>query len=142
MALPAVRRIATSFTSSSSLSSLASTRSLISRSPCLECSLSRPINTFGSPKSHLSFSTSSHLPARRDRNKLRGQSALRRKGPKKDISVSGLPLPEPVTDASERTEIETDEDHPLWGFFGQEKTPISTPEQDAAHGKCCSRIFD
>ncbi|CAZ85308.1 unnamed protein product [Tuber melanosporum] len=71
----------------------------------------------------------------RDRNKNRGVSAIHRQ-PKKgiQISVSNVPLPEPVLDASKRTPVKVNPDHGLWGFF-REKKALPTPEEDHKHGR-------
>ncbi|PWW79446.1 MRP-L47-domain-containing protein [Tuber magnatum] len=71
----------------------------------------------------------------RDRNKNRGVSAIHRQ-PKEDIqiSVSKVPLPEPVLDASKRTAVKVSPDHGLWGFF-REKKALPTPEEDHKHGR-------
>lgn len=74
--------------------------------------------------------------ARRDRNKSRGVSALRATGPRKRQTLSAKleNLPKPVPD-DQRSTIEVDPDHGLWGFFNRERTPFAIPEYDNAHGR-------
>ncbi|RPA98164.1 MRP-L47-domain-containing protein [Choiromyces venosus 120613-1] len=71
----------------------------------------------------------------RDRNKNRGVSAIHRQ-PKKNIqiSVSNVPLPEPVLDPSKRTAVNVNPEHGLWGFF-RGKNALPTPEEDHKHGR-------
>lgn len=38
-------------------------------------------------------------------------------------------------DPKKRSKMPVDPDHPLWGFFNQQKTILSTPEEDDAHGR-------
>lgn len=44
-------------------------------------------------------------------------------------------LPKPVLDPAKRTAVQTDDDHGLWGFFNHERTALTTPEDDSAHGR-------
>lgn len=85
---------------------------------------------------HSYFSTSSPLCERRKRdgNPNRGVSALRRTGLRYPVGMSKEPLPQPVLDPSKRTKIKTAENHGLWGFFNSQRTSLSTPEEDNAHG--------
>lgn len=85
---------------------------------------------------HSYFSTSSPLCERRKRdgNPNRGVSALRRTGLRYPVGMSKEPLPQPVLDPNKRTKIKTDENHGLWGFFNNQRTSLSTPEEDNAHG--------
>ncbi|KAI9833548.1 MAG: 54S ribosomal protein L4 mitochondrial [Phylliscum demangeonii] len=71
----------------------------------------------------------------RDKNRNRGVSALHRSGPRQALSVSKEPLPRPVLDPEKRTKFVTDPGHGLWGFFNADRTTLSTPEQDHAHGR-------
>ncbi|KAI5271773.1 MRP-L47-domain-containing protein [Aureobasidium subglaciale] len=84
-----------------------------------------------------SFSTSSPAAARRDGNRNRGVSALRRTGlrPRQTLSVKVKDLPKPVTDITQRSEIDVDPDHGLWGFFNRDRLPFATPEYDNNHGR-------
>ena len=81
-----------------------------------------------------SFSTSASSAYPRDKNPRRGISALRGTGLRNPLSVSKLPIPKPVMDPKKRSKVPVDPDHPLWGFFNQQKTILSTPEEDDAHG--------
>lgn len=85
---------------------------------------------------HSHFSTSSFLCERRKRdgNPNRGVSALRRTGLRYPVGMSKEPLPQPVLDPNKRTKIKTDDNHGLWGFFNSQRTSLSTPEEDSAHG--------
>ncbi|KAH0555996.1 54S ribosomal protein L4 mitochondrial [Trichoglossum hirsutum] len=81
------------------------------------------------------FSTSRPQRFPRDRNPSRGVSAVRRTGPREPLSVSKLPLPQPVLDPSKRSQVLVDENHGLWQFFNKERTALSKPEDDYAHGR-------
>ncbi|KAI9783503.1 MAG: 54S ribosomal protein L4 mitochondrial [Geoglossum umbratile] len=81
------------------------------------------------------FSTSQPQGFPRDRNPDRGVSAIRRTGTREPLSVSNLPLPKPVLDPSKRSKVQVDENHGLWQFFNKERTAISKPEDDYAHGR-------
>lgn len=89
----------------------------------------------GQPMQVYSFSTTSAQQYPRDRNKLRGMSAMRGTGLRQPLSVSKLPLPKPQLDADKRSQPETDPAHGLWGFFNKDKTAVNTPEEDFAHGQ-------
>ena len=82
------------------------------------------------------FSTSA-CQFRRDRNKNRGISALRRTGPRKRqvFTVERKDLPEPVFDKARKSKVEVDPEHGLWQFFNKKRQIFATPEEDAAHGK-------
>lgn len=74
----------------------------------------------------------------RDKSKSRGVSAIHRKYPKDPLSVSKVPLPQPVAPEEERPVI-VDSDHGLYGFFAEgEGTEgaivLPTPENDHKHG--------
>ena len=81
------------------------------------------------------FSTSSPL-WKRDNNRNRGVSALRRTGPRRRQTLSVLkePLPVPVLDPKQKSTIEGDPDHGLWEFFGKNKELLTRPEDELAHG--------
>ena len=83
----------------------------------------------------LQFSTSQPQSFPRDRNPNRGVSAIRRTGPREPLSVSNLPLPQPMLDPSKRSKVQVDENHGLWQFFNRERTAISKPEDDYSHGR-------
>ena len=81
------------------------------------------------------FSTSVPFQTRkRDNNPNRGVSALRRTGLRYPLGMSKEPLPVPVLDPKKRSKVTVDENHGLWGFFNAKRTPLSTPEEDAACG--------
>ena len=90
------------------------------------------------PSSHVFFSTNpptQNRSIKRDKNKSRGVSAIRRTGPRFPLTISKYPLPEPVANPEARKEFQTRPDHGLWGFFNNERTSISTPEDLNAHGR-------
>lgn len=84
-----------------------------------------------------SFSTSSPAFARRDGNRNRGVSAIRRTGPRprQTLSVKVEDLPKPVTDSTQRSEVDVDPNHGLWGFFNRDRYPFATPHYDNSHGR-------
>ncbi|KAG9639224.1 MRP-L47-domain-containing protein, partial [Aureobasidium melanogenum] len=84
-----------------------------------------------------SFSTTSPASARRDGNRIRGVSALRRTGlrPRQTLSVKPEDLPKPVTDSKQRSQVDVDPDHGLWGFFNRDRYPFATPDYDSSHGR-------
>ncbi|MCJ1244924.1 54S ribosomal protein L4 mitochondrial [Trapelia coarctata] len=49
--------------------------------------------------------------------------------------MSKEPLPQPVLDPARRSKVKVDENHGLWGFFNKDKKSLTTPEQEAAHGR-------
>ena len=49
--------------------------------------------------------------------------------------MSRYPLPEPVPESERKTKIEVDPNHGLWGFFNEQKTLLSTPEDDSKFGR-------
>lgn len=71
----------------------------------------------------------------REHSKQRGLSAIRQTGPRKHLSVSGLPLPRPVTTADFPAVVKTDPAHGLWDFFYAADKPLNTPQEDRAHGR-------
>lgn len=85
-------------------------------------------------QSHFSTSTPSSGRERRDGNRHRGESALRRTGLRHPVGMSKVPLPKPLLDPKRRSQVKVDENHGLWGFFNKERTSLSTPEEDNAHG--------
>ncbi|KAG0649069.1 54S ribosomal subunit [Hyphodiscus hymeniophilus] len=46
-----------------------------------------------------------------------------------------MPLPKPVLDPAQRSKVQVDEDHGLWGFFHAKDKPMNTPEEDDDHGR-------
>ncbi|KAI1926599.1 54S ribosomal protein L4 mitochondrial [Ophidiomyces ophidiicola] len=78
------------------------------------------------------FSTSSSVTGR-DRNRLRGVSAIHRTGPKHPLPVSKYPLPTPAPQDQSKRPLNPN--HGLWGFFGPNKQSLSTPEEEYAHGR-------
>ena len=79
----------------------------------------------------------------RDMNRKRGVSAMRSTGPRRPLSVSKWPLPEPVTDPEvlkeKRRDAQFDSrglaaNHGLWAFFYDKKSMVP-PEQQGAHGR-------
>ena len=98
-------------------------------------------SAYGLIQQRVQFSISSPLCKRksnqrhkRDSNPDRGVSALRRTGLRHPVSMSKVPLPQPVLDPKKR-KIEVAENHGLWGFFNTQKTVLSTPDEDSAHGQ-------
>ncbi len=84
------------------------------------------------------FSTTAQPQSRlrnREKNKSRGVSAIRRTGPRVPLSMSKYPLPEPVWDPASRKEFKTRDDHGLWGFFNEQRMPMTAPEDLDAHGR-------
>jgi large subunit ribosomal protein L47 len=81
-----------------------------------------------------SFSSTAVVAGRgRDLNKTRGVSAIHRTGPRFKLGVSKYPLPKPVSPAA-LEKREATPDHGLWGFFPRDRSALSTPEYDIAHG--------
>ena len=95
------------------------------------------------PAQRNAFSTTTPVSNRKkkrvDGNPHRGESALRRTGPKTFLEMSKMPLPQPVLNPERRSKVETDPDHGLWGFFNRDKQALSTPTADNAHGINTSR---
>ena len=89
----------------------------------------------GSRAPVLRFSTSAPLWKRKDYNKNRGVSERRRTGLRRrqTLSVSLQQVPVPVLDPDQRSKVEGDPNHGLWGFF-KDRRLLSTPEQLGAHG--------
>jgi large subunit ribosomal protein L47 len=125
----------------------------ISRSVCLESNFFPPLflapafqtsclqpqrPPSQTPSNTIFFSTSASSKARhlkRDKNRSRGVSAIRRTGPRFPLTMSKYPLPEPVDNPPARKQFEIRPDHGLWGFFNHERTSMSLPEDLDAHGR-------
>jgi large subunit ribosomal protein L47 len=60
----------------------------------------------------------------------------------KRLSIKREELPEPVWDPAQRSEIETDPNHGLWGFFNSDKTLMTTPDADSSHGRSITKICE
>lgn len=73
----------------------------------------------------------------RDNSKHRGESTVRRTGPRWRLSVSDDPLPRPVA-REDLPEVPTDQDHGLWDFFYDKKKIVNPPVKDAEHGRAWS----
>ncbi|KAL8866369.1 MAG: hypothetical protein Q9174_006344, partial [Haloplaca sp. 1 TL-2023] len=85
------------------------------------------------------FSTSPPLAQRkkikrRDGNKNRGVSALRRKATRYPLEMKKHDLPQPVLDSAKRSKVAVDEKHGLWDFFRPNKKALPTPEGTAKYG--------
>lgn len=78
---------------------------------------------------------------KKDNNKQRGVSAIRRTGPRVMRGLWQYPLPEPVARDHRGTtpEYEDVQNHGLWGFFNQDRKAMIVPEEEASHGKLDSR---
>ncbi|KAL4797060.1 mitochondrial 39-S ribosomal protein L47 (MRP-L47)-domain-containing protein [Aspergillus venezuelensis] len=72
-----------------------------------------------------------------DRNKIRGVSAIHRTGPRYKLGASKYPLPKPVSPEDMKKRQATPK-HGLWAFFPKDRTALSTPEYDSAHGRSWS----
>lgn len=70
----------------------------------------------------------------RDQSKQRGLSVMRQTGPREHLSVSGVPLPRPLS-AEEFPALKVDPSHGLWDFFYSKEKPLNTPKEDKAHGR-------
>ncbi|KAF2774264.1 hypothetical protein EJ03DRAFT_322858 [Teratosphaeria nubilosa] len=92
------------------------------------------------PTPTTSFSTTPHPHARRDHNRSRGVSALRRTGIGKNqiLSVRLSQLPKPVLDPARRTTLTVNPDHGLWDFLPPSRTALHTPEELTSHGRAWS----
>ncbi|KAI4751777.1 MRP-L47-domain-containing protein, partial [Aureobasidium sp. EXF-8845] len=79
----------------------------------------------------------SSASARRDGNPNRGVSALRRTGLRRRQTLSVKPedLPKPVIDSKQRSQVDVDPNHGLWGFFNRDQFPFATPDYDNSHGR-------
>ena len=112
----------------------------------LRCSQSPSISlaallahSYGCARQTTRFSTSAPLLKRRrvqirDSNPDRGVSALRRTGLRHPVSMSKMPLPEPVLDSARRSKPTVSDTHGLWGFFNEQRSTLSIPGEDRAHG--------
>ncbi|EDN11378.1 mitochondrial 54S ribosomal protein YmL4 [Histoplasma capsulatum] len=85
----------------------------------------------------LKFSTTPAPGLKLDLSKHRGVSAIHRTGPRYPLSVSKYPLPRPVK-PKEQEKRPSNPKHGLWGFFGPDRKPIPTPEEEYAHGRAWS----
>lgn len=107
-----------------------------------------------SPSSSKQFTTSAaratNIPPRSgEANKKRGESAIRRTGPRTTRGRWSFPLPEPVsrTRTPKVNEYEGASVHGLWGFFNEERKSMIPPEDEASHGeqnetaKCSSLLI-
>lgn len=93
----------------------------------------RSFNGFSPSSSfHTSAPTLTFRRTNRDRNKLRGVSALRRSPKKIALATAKLELPKPV-DLEKHNKVEVDPDHGLWGFF-YDKKALPIPVHDTEHG--------
>ncbi|PGH17841.1 hypothetical protein AJ80_04664 [Polytolypa hystricis UAMH7299] len=82
------------------------------------------------------FSTTSPGLARHrkdDLSRQRGVSAIHRTGPRFRLSVHKYPLPTPAPDP--KVLREPSSKHGLWGFFGEDRQAVMTPEDEYAHGR-------
>lgn len=107
---------------------------------CLPTATSRapPVSCSHSPSKSRPFSTTSPhqtRPVRREKNKSRGVSAIRRTGPRVPSPIAKYELPRPVLDPPARKEFKTKPNHGLWGFFNTDKTAMSSPEEELGHGR-------
>lgn len=99
--------------------------------------------TPSSSSSTAPFSTSAPIARRhvypgarktRDNNPHRGESSMRRTGPRWRLSVSDEPLPLPVPRA-ELPSPETDPDHGLWEFFFDREVVVRSGVETGRHGR-------
>ena len=82
------------------------------------------------------FSTTSPQCKRKkpvDGNKQRGVSALYRSGPRKPMTMSGIPLPRPRSHF--KPEVKLDKTHGLWGFFPEPGKLLMAPAETEKHGR-------
>ena len=92
------------------------------------------ITTPSPPRATFSSTPPSH--ARKNGNPLRGISALRHTGMRKQIlGASRFPVPVPVKTPERRSRVEVDPDHGLYGFFNEAREPLIAPTDLAAHGR-------
>ncbi|KAH6659759.1 mitochondrial 39-S ribosomal protein L47 (MRP-L47)-domain-containing protein [Truncatella angustata] len=83
------------------------------------------------------FSTTAYLEMRkprRDNNRLRGLSAIKRSGTKARMTVDGIELPEPAK-YNPVDDFKTDPEHGLYDFFYDKEKALLTPEDEAQHGR-------
>ncbi|KAI9368262.1 MRP-L47-domain-containing protein [Aspergillus egyptiacus] len=105
--------------------------------PYLAPSLHFPLNRSSVQVSNFSSTAAPAVGHGRDLSKSRGVSAIHRTGPKFRLGALKYPLPKPVS--HEKLEKrEPTPDHGLWGFFPKDRTALSTPEYDGAHGRSWS----
>lgn len=105
----------------------------LSRTLCLPPAFLLP--SFYGGQTRAFHETQSHQ--KRETNRNRGLSALRRSGLRKGqtLSVKLENIPKPVLNREERSQIQVDPDHGLWKFFNSERTSIATPEYNNAFGR-------
>ncbi|EXJ81064.1 hypothetical protein A1O3_07352 [Capronia epimyces CBS 606.96] len=74
---------------------------------------------------------------KKDKNKQRGVSAIRRTGPRSTRGLWQHPLPVPVARDHRTTAAEYagSEDHGLWGFFDQKRQSMLPPDEESSHGR-------
>ncbi|KAL4986363.1 54S ribosomal protein L4, mitochondrial [Aspergillus falconensis] len=104
--------------------------------PYLAPSLHFPLNRVSVQTSNFS-STAPAAGHGKDLNKSRAVSAIHRTGPRFKLGVSKYPLPKPVS-PEKLEKRENTPDHGLWGFFPKDRSALSTPEYDNAHGRSWS----
>lgn len=82
------------------------------------------------------FSSTPLNAARKDGNRQRGVSALRRTGPRKSMTPSVDPtrLPRPVK-RDPLDGVETDDNHGLWDFFYEKDKPFPPTDVMNKHGR-------
>ena len=84
------------------------------------------------PTQRSSFSSTAVAQVR-DKNKVRGVSAIHRTGPRFKLGASKYPLPKPVPPEQIERRNPTP-NHGLWGFFPPDRQAMSTPEYDVEFG--------
>ncbi|KAL4751699.1 54S ribosomal protein L4, mitochondrial [Aspergillus terricola var. indicus] len=104
--------------------------------PYLAPSLHFPLNRTSVQTSNFS-STAPTAGHGKDLNKSRAVSAIHRTGPRFKLGASKYPLPKPVS-PEKLEKRESTPDHGLWGFFPKDRSALSTPEYDNAHGRSWS----
>lgn len=90
---------------------------------------------FASQPQTTSFSTTPSPQYPRDHNRNRGVSPMRRTGPRQPLSVSKLPLPEPVRDPALLNKVEVDSNHGLYNFFYSKDKTFLPPAEMEKHGR-------
>ena len=76
-------------------------------------------------------------PKTRDKSKKRGVSVIRSTGPKQAFRGKHMnyDLPVPVIDPERRKQFPTNPDHGLWGFFWENRSALTEPEDILKHGR-------